>query len=218
MKSGKFIYLAIVLTLMLSACGSTPPASPVVSTAVPATEKAAEVAASPTTAPTDASTEEPTAAPTEEPTAEPTEEPTEIPTEADTPTPEAAINERFVPAMPDNNFYIDSDTADEGWKENMEGLARNQAIPKPFEWQLVGVPDATKWSDVFPYFKEYLLEKGWTITADGGSWQTLANGNSMYVGGFIKTVDGKKEKVSILFYPKSKQYDGHYRVFYSERK
>lgn len=213
MKPGKFIYLAIILVLLLTACASNPAAP----TAVPATEKPTEVAATPTSAPTDLPTEEPTAIPTEEPTAEPTEEPTAT-TEADTPTPEPAINERFVPAMPDSNFYIDSDTADDSWKENMEGLARNQAIPKPFEWQLVGVPDETKWSDVFPYFKDYLLEKGWTITADGGDWQTLANGNSMYVGGFIKTVEGKKEKISILFYPKSKQYDGHYRVFYSERK
>jgi len=217
MKSGKFIYLAIILTLLLSACASNPAAP----TSVPATEKQEEVAASPTTAPTDVPTEEPTTPPTEEPTAEPTEEPTEEPTdtpEADTPTPEPERNARFVPAMPEGNFYMDSDAADDSWKENMEGLARNQAIPKPFEWQLVGVPDETKWSDVFPYFKDYLLEKGWTITADGGDWQTLANGNSMYVGGFIKTVEGKKEKISILFYPKSKQYDGHYRVFYSERK
>jgi hypothetical protein len=213
MKSGKFIYLALVLILLLTACGSNSPAP----TAAPATEKPVEVAASPTIAPTDAPTEEPTAAPTEEPTAEPTEEPTAT-LEADTPTPEPAVNARFVPAMPGNNFYLDSDTADASWKANMEGLARNQAIPKPFEWQLVGVPDATKWSDVFPYFKDYLLDKGWTVTADGGNWQTLANGNSMYVGGFIKTVDGKKEKISVLFYPKSKQYDGHYRVFYSERK
>lgn len=215
MKTGKFIYLALILILFLSACSASQPAATTAPTAAPS--EPTKILASPTVAPTNVPTEEPTAIPTEEPTAEPTEEPTAT-LEADTPTPESTLNPRFVPAYPDNNFYLDSDNADDDWKANMDGLARNQAIPKPFEWQLVGVPNETKWSDVFPYFKDYLLEKGWTITADGGDWQTLANGNSMYVGGFIKAVDGKKEKISVLFYPVSKQYDGHYRVFYSERK
>jgi hypothetical protein len=211
-KTGKFIYIALILILFLSACSANQLAATTVPTAEPT-----KVSASPTVAPTDVPTEEPTATPTEEPTAEPTEEPTATP-EADTPTPEPVINARFVPAYPGNNFYLDSDTADASWKANMEGLARNQAIPKPFEWQLVGVSNVTAWSDIFPYFKDYLLDKGWTITSDGGNWVTLAGGNSMYVGGFIKTVDGKKEKISILFYPQTTQYDAHYRAFYSERK
>lgn len=217
MKTFKNLIISTVLLLVLTAC-STAPTAAATATSLPPAEKPTEIAASATPERTQTSIPEPASTPTEEPTAEPTDEPTAVPTEEPAEVPEAEINARFVPAYPDNNFYIDSDVADDEWKQNMDGLARNQAIPKPYEWQLVGLPDETKWSDIFPYFKEYLLEKGWTITADGGDWVTLSGGNSMYVGGFIKTVDGKKEKISILFYPKSKQYDGHYRVFYSERK
>lgn len=217
MKTQKFIYMAIILMLFLSACSGGQSAA----TPLPKGEKVepTEMAAVPTVEPTNAPTDEPTAIPTEEePTAEPTEEPTAVPTEADTPTPEATINERFVPAYEGNLFYLDSDTAEADWMKSMENLARNQAIPKPFEWQFVGVPDATKWSDIFPYFKKYLGEKGWTVTADGGDWKTIAGGNAMYIGGFIKTVDGKKQKISLLFYPATKDNKADYIVFYSERK
>jgi len=217
MKTIKSTVFCIALILILTAC-SAAPTTAATPTFVPPTEEPTEIAASATPEPTETSTPEPSSTPTDEPTDEPTEEPASIPLEEPVEASEPEINARFVPAYPDNNFYIDSDIADDEWKQNMDGLARNQAIPKPYEWQLVGLPDETKWSDIFPYFKEYLLEKGWTITADGGDWVTLSGGNTMYVGGFIKTVDGKKEKISILFYPKSKQYDSHYRVFYSERK
>ncbi len=217
MKTIKNLIICLALLLVMTACSAAPTAA-TTATAIPPIVEPTEIAASATAESTETPIPEPTSTPTEEPTAEPTDEPTAVPTEEPSEVPEPEINARFVPAYPESNFYIDSDVADDEWKQNMDGLARNQAIPKPYEWQLVGLPDETKWSDIFPYFKEYLLEKGWTITADGGDWVTLSGGNSMYVGGFIKTVDGKKEKISILFYPKSKQYDGHYRVFYSERK
>ena len=217
MKTFKSILIYTSVLLILAACSSAP-AAPAAATAVPPTEEPTKIAASATPEVMDTATPEPSSTPTDEPTEEPTAEPTAEPIEESAASPESEGNARFVPAYPENNFYIDSDIADDEWKQNMDGLARNQAIPKPYEWQLVGLPDETKWSDIFPYFKDYLLDKGWTITADGGDWVTLSGGNSMYVGGFIKTVDGKKEKISVLFYPKSKQFDAHYRVFYSERK
>jgi hypothetical protein len=217
MKTKKIIFPVAALLILIAGCSAGQPAATVVQTDK-SEVKASATVVEPTAIPSEIPTEEPTLAPTEEPTAEPTEEPTAVPTEADTPTPEATINKRFVPAYEGNLFYLDSDIAEADWKKSMENLARNQAIPKPFEWQFVGVPDETKWSDIFPYFKEYLVDKGWTVTADGGDWKTIAGGNTMYVGGFINTVDGKKQKISLLFYPATKDSKSDYIVFYSERK
>jgi len=67
--------LALVLALVLTACGGPAPEPTAEPTAVPTEEPTAVPTEEPTTVPTEEPTEEPTAVPTEEPTAVPTEEP-----------------------------------------------------------------------------------------------------------------------------------------------
>jgi hypothetical protein len=147
---------------------------------------------------------------------EPTMVPTDVTVEKTILPTEKQVNIRFVPVYQKRTSQIDSDEADSSWDEFINGLARNQAISKPFEWQLAELPDDTHWDEVFNYFKGELLDKGWSITSDGGDWKTLAKGHQTYVGGFIKTQGDHREKISILFYPVTKDYVSHYFVFYSQ--
>ncbi len=218
--------LILVLILLVTACVPQKPDESTIQTAIAETDEAMAALATPTSVPTDVPTKTPTEKPTLKPTKEPTKTPKATKTTKPTSTPEEEavekledfINDRFVLPHPDNTGYIDSDLADETWTETMDSLARNQAIPKPYEWQLVEMPDSTRWADIYDYYKKALVSEGWSITSDGGSWITLAHGNTMYVGGFIKDYEGKKEKISILFYPVTKNYKCHYFVFYSLRK
>jgi hypothetical protein len=221
MKLNKFRSLVLFIAIALVSCSPQQADGSLIQTAIAQTEQAKASISTPVPAPIEKPTEKPTQVPTKEPTStivveEP--EPSATPEEVSTQTPEVSINERFVPIYPDNTAFIDSDTADNSWTEMMDSLARNQAIPKPFEWQLAELPDSTRWDDVYTYFNKFLVAKGWTSTADGGEWVTLAQGNTMYVGGFKKDSDGKKEKISLLFYPVSKSYKSHYFAFYSLRK
>lgn len=208
---------ALILISIFTACAPQKPDESVIQTAIAETEEAQAAMATPTTEPTAVPTKAPTQKPTKKPTATERQKPTATPEEV-VEEPQEFVNERFVLPHPDNTGYIDSDLADESWTEMMDNLARNQAIPKPFEWQLAEMPESTRWADVYDYYKKTLLDDNWTITSDGGSWVTLAQGNSMYVGGFIKDFEDRKEKIAILFYPVSKSYKSHYFVLYSLRK
>lgn len=212
------ISLILFLALQMVSCAPQKADESVVQTAIAEKEDAQTVLATPTSEPTAVPTKAPTKKPTKKPTATERTKPTATPEEEVVEESQEFINERFVLPHPDNTGYIDSDLADESWTETMDSLARNQAIPKPFEWQLAEMPESTRWADVYDYYKKVLLAENWSITSDGGSWVTLAHGNSMYIGGFIKDYEDKKEKIAILFYPVSKSYKSHYFVLYSLRK
>jgi ABC-type amino acid transport substrate-binding protein len=83
MKKGMaFLSVLILLSLVATACGPTPPPTEAPATQVPTEAAMPEPTAAPTEEPTAVPTEEPTAVPTEEPTVAPTEEPTAAPTSA----------------------------------------------------------------------------------------------------------------------------------------
>jgi hypothetical protein len=203
MNIQKVATIFLLLSIVLSGCS---PAAPAGSAEQPTVANATQVLPTSTQAP------QPTA------TVEKKVEPTETPVENTATPTEPAANSRFVPIYPSNTFHIDSDEADKSWGDFINSLARNQAIPTPFEWQLAEFPDETRWAEIYDYFKNELLDKGWSITSDGGDWITIAGGNQMYVGGFIKKEADHREKISILFYPKSKDYKSFYVIFYSQLK
>jgi len=212
------LIMVFSVSLVLPSCAPQKPDESVIQTAIAETEEAHAALATSTSEPTAIPTKAPTKKPTKKPTATEKPRPTATPEEEIDAEPEGLVNKRFVLPHPEYTGYIDSDLADETWADMMNSLARNQAIPQPFEWQLAEMPEPTRWADVYDYYKKTLLADKWSITSDGGSWVTLAQGNTMYVGGFIKNDEGKKEKISILFYPVSKDYKCHYFVFYSLRK
>jgi hypothetical protein len=203
MKIQKVATLFLLFAIVLSGCAQTAPVAPAVQ---PTIEKATEVIPTSTQAPP------PTA------TVEKKVEPTDIPVEKRTTPTEPAANSRFVPIYPKNTSHLDSNEADASWDDFINGLARNQAIPTPFEWQIAEFPPETRWAEIRDYFKDKLLNNGWSITSEGGDWITLAGGNQMYVGGFIKKEADHREKISLLFYPVTKDYKCFYVVFYSQLK
>lgn len=163
------------------------------------------------------STPEPTRPePTKSPTL--TELPSATATEEIIPPSQTPTSERFIPMIEGNANYIDSNIADETWKKDMAGLARNQAIPAPYEWQYADLPNVPEWKDLFSYYKNRLKDDGWKITSDGGEWVTQAGGDKIYIGGFLKKLPDHREKISVLYYPLVTKGKCFYIVFYSTLK
>lgn len=144
------------------------------------------------------------------PTAEPTID--YLATEEDTSSSYALESWRLL-WFPSATFLADDVVTSEDWDDFAAGMARNLAIPAPYYWEYLQVPDDTRYKDIEEYYIEQATEEHDYKLAQTQQYVTKG-GDDTYILTFTKGKGDSASRIVIQFWPKTKDFAAAVMVFY----
>lgn len=115
--------------------------------------------------------------------------------------------------FPSATFLADDVVTSEDWDDFVAGMARNLAIPEPYYWEYLQLPDDTRYKDIEEYYIEKATEEFDYKLAQTQQYVTKG-GDDTYILSFTKGKGDAASRVVIQFWSKTKDFPASMLVFY----
>jgi hypothetical protein len=107
----------------------------------------------------------------------------------------------------------DDQTVGQDWQDSINHQARNLAVPSPFFWEEINLPDQTRFAEVQDYYLKIAQNHGYKL---GRSEQgTTRAGQNTYLLTFVKGSGEEASRVILEFWSKTSTYPAFMLILYS---
>lgn len=114
---------------------------------------------------------------------------------------------------PSATFLADDVVTSDEWDDFAAGMARNLAIPEPYYWEYLQVPDDTRYADIEEYYIDEATQEHDYKLAQTQQYVTKG-GDDTYILTFTKGKGDSASRIVIQFWPKTKDFPAALMVFY----
>ncbi len=114
---------------------------------------------------------------------------------------------------PSATFLADDVVTSDEWDDFAAGMARNLAIPEPYYWEYLQVPDDTRYADIEEYYIDEATKEHDYKLAQTQQYVTKG-GDDTYILTFTKGKGDSASRIVIQFWPKTKDFPAALMVFY----
>jgi hypothetical protein len=114
---------------------------------------------------------------------------------------------------PTATFLADDVVTTDEWDDFAAGMARNLAIPEPYYWEYLQVPDDTRYADIEKYYTDEATKEHDYKLAQTQQYVTKG-GDDTYILTFTKGKGDSASRIVIQFWPKTRDFPAAVMVFY----